>query len=142
MGTLTFRPLDIKPHSLTAGHPTDSFRLKPQILGAFVVSRTGLNTINPSNSQCLTGPTPSHISEGGDRQKSAKRSQLKASRKLGAIHSGEVGETKGGNHKTIEDWKAQYGAQEVESWLAQYDLRVQTKGSSRGLFYATAQGAG
>lgn len=70
-------------------------------------------------------------------QKSAKRSQSKASWKSGAIHSGEVVETKGGNHKTIKDWKAQYGAQEVESWLAQYDLRVQTKGSSRGLFYAT-----
>lgn len=50
---------------------------------------------------------------------SANRSQSKASWKSGAIHSGEVVESKGGNHKTLKDWKAQYSAQEVESWLAQ-----------------------
>ncbi|MDG9812333.1 transcriptional regulator, partial [Pseudomonas juntendi] len=27
-------------------------------------------------------------------------------------------ETKGGNHKLLKEWKAQYGADEVESWLA------------------------
>ncbi|MBI6707261.1 DNA binding protein [Pseudomonas syringae] len=34
-------------------------------------------------------------------------------------HSGEVVETKGGNHKVLKEWKAEYGADEVESWLAQ-----------------------
>ncbi|MBF8766348.1 DNA binding protein [Pseudomonas putida] len=34
-------------------------------------------------------------------------------------HTGEVIETKGGNHKQLKEWKGQYGAQEVESWLAQ-----------------------
>lgn len=33
-------------------------------------------------------------------------------------HSGEIVETKGGNHKTLKEWKAQYGANTVESWLA------------------------
>ncbi len=33
-------------------------------------------------------------------------------------HSGELVETKGGNHKTLKEWKSQYGAEEVESWLA------------------------
>ncbi|MGO3987239.1 histone-like nucleoid-structuring protein, MvaT/MvaU family [Pseudomonas sp. SAS7] len=33
-------------------------------------------------------------------------------------HNGEVIETKGGNHKLLKEWKAQYGADEVESWLA------------------------
>ncbi|MBA1256615.1 histone-like nucleoid-structuring protein, MvaT/MvaU family [Pseudomonas helleri] len=33
-------------------------------------------------------------------------------------HSGELVETKGGNHKTLKEWKSQYGADEVESWLA------------------------
>lgn len=28
-------------------------------------------------------------------------------------------ETKGGNHKTLKEWKGQYGSKEVESWLAQ-----------------------
>lgn len=32
-------------------------------------------------------------------------------------HSGEVIETKGGNHKLLKEWKQQYGADEVESWL-------------------------
>ena len=32
-------------------------------------------------------------------------------------HSGDIVETKGGNHKTLKEWKAQYGASTVESWL-------------------------
>lgn len=32
-------------------------------------------------------------------------------------HSGEVVETKGGNHKTLKEWKTQYGSDTVESWL-------------------------
>lgn len=31
-------------------------------------------------------------------------------------HSGEVVETKGGNHKVLKAWKAQYGNDAVESW--------------------------
>lgn len=33
-------------------------------------------------------------------------------------HSGEVIETKGGNHKRLKEWKAEYGSDEVESWLS------------------------
>jgi hypothetical protein len=32
-------------------------------------------------------------------------------------HTGEVVETKGGNHKTLKEWKAQHGTAIVESWL-------------------------
>lgn len=32
-------------------------------------------------------------------------------------HSGEIVETKGGNHKTLKEWKAQYGSATVDSWL-------------------------
>ncbi len=32
-------------------------------------------------------------------------------------HNGEIIETKGGNHKLLKEWKAEYGAEEVESWL-------------------------
>ena len=32
--------------------------------------------------------------------------------------TGEVVETKGGNHRTLKEWKAKYGADTVESWLA------------------------
>jgi hypothetical protein len=31
-------------------------------------------------------------------------------------HNGEIIETKGGNHKILKQWKAQYGGAEVESW--------------------------
>ncbi|RJG11029.1 transcriptional regulator [Pseudomonas cavernicola] len=31
--------------------------------------------------------------------------------------TGEVVETKGGNHKVLKAWKEQYGASTVESWL-------------------------
>ena len=31
--------------------------------------------------------------------------------------TGEVIETKGGNHKVLKAWKGQYGAETVESWL-------------------------
>jgi hypothetical protein len=33
-------------------------------------------------------------------------------------HTGELVETKGGNHKLLKAWKAEYGSDEVESWLA------------------------
>ncbi|MHC8350984.1 histone-like nucleoid-structuring protein, MvaT/MvaU family [Pseudomonas sp. RT4P38] len=32
-------------------------------------------------------------------------------------NSGEVVETKGGNHKTLKEWKAKFGSDTVESWL-------------------------
>ncbi|RCL25187.1 transcriptional regulator [Pseudomonas sp. AFG_SD02_1510_Pfu_092] len=33
-------------------------------------------------------------------------------------HTGEVVETKGGNHTKLKAWKAEYGADEVDNWLA------------------------
>jgi hypothetical protein len=32
-------------------------------------------------------------------------------------NTGEVVETKGGNHKVLKAWKAEYGAEKVEGWL-------------------------
>ncbi|WP_409280887.1 histone-like nucleoid-structuring protein, MvaT/MvaU family [Pseudomonas defluvii] len=32
-------------------------------------------------------------------------------------HNGEIVETKGGNHKVLKEWKAQWGADVVEGWL-------------------------
>lgn len=32
-------------------------------------------------------------------------------------HTGEIVETKGGNHKTLKEWKAEHGSATVESWL-------------------------
>lgn len=33
-------------------------------------------------------------------------------------HTGEVIETKGGNHRQLKEWKAEYGSDEVESWVS------------------------
>ncbi|WP_414156204.1 histone-like nucleoid-structuring protein, MvaT/MvaU family [Pseudomonas sp. BNK-30] len=33
-------------------------------------------------------------------------------------HTGEVIETKGGNHTKLKQWKAEHGSDEVESWVA------------------------
>ncbi|KAA8552439.1 hypothetical protein FX983_04853 [Pseudomonas frederiksbergensis] len=33
-------------------------------------------------------------------------------------HTGEVVETKGGNHKTLKEWKAEHGSATVESGLS------------------------
>lgn len=33
-------------------------------------------------------------------------------------HTGEVIETKGGNHKALKEWKASWGAETVESWAS------------------------
>lgn len=51
--------------------------------------------------------------------------ETKGTRKARALkvyknpHSGKVVETKGGNHKILKEWKAEYGSDTVESWLAQ-----------------------
>ncbi|MBR7552292.1 DNA binding protein, partial [Mycobacterium tuberculosis] len=31
-------------------------------------------------------------------------------------HNGEIIETKGGNHKLLKEWKAEYGSDTVETW--------------------------
>lgn len=65
-----------------------------------------------------------------DPQASTRRAPAAAESKAGSRkprsvkvyknpHSGEVVETKGGNHKILKEWKSEYGADEVESWLAQ-----------------------
>jgi hypothetical protein len=48
-------------------------------------------------------------------------------------HTGEVVETKGGNHKTLKEWKAEYGSDTVESWLAKW-FRFEYKRACEGPF--------
>jgi len=50
----------------------------------------------------------------GSKAGSRKPRQLKVYKNP---HTGEVVETKGGNHKTLKDWKAEHGSDTVESWL-------------------------
>ncbi|RRV39250.1 histone-like nucleoid-structuring protein, MvaT/MvaU family [Pseudomonas sp. p106] len=70
-----------------------------------------------------------HVVEILDPQAASRRgpataSAAKPSRKARAVkvyknpHNGELIETKGGNHKLLKEWKQEYGADEVESWIA------------------------
>lgn len=66
-----------------------------------------INLLDPQSTK--RGQTPATTS--GTR----KPRQLKTYKNP---HTGEVVETKGGNHKTLKEWKTKHGAAEVESWLA------------------------
>ncbi|MBG6288143.1 MULTISPECIES: histone-like nucleoid-structuring protein MvaT [Pseudomonas] len=51
--------------------------------------------------------------------RTAKATVAKRARKVKQYknpHTGEVIETKGGNHKTLKEWKAKWGAEAVEGW--------------------------
>ena len=52
--------------------------------------------------------------------KSPKAGGTRRKRKLKVYcnpHSGDVIETRGGNHKQLKEWKEQYGSDVVEGWL-------------------------
>ena len=55
------------------------------------------------------------------RQASAATPSTRKPRELKSYknpHTGEVVETKGGNHKTLKEWKTEHGSDVVESWLS------------------------
>ncbi|WP_409272791.1 histone-like nucleoid-structuring protein, MvaT/MvaU family [Pseudomonas sp. KCJK9111] len=63
--------------------------------------------------------------QAGSRRGPIATAVVKPARKARSVkiyknpHNGELIETKGGNHKLLKEWKQQYGAGEVESWVAQ-----------------------
>ncbi|MGV8865070.1 MAG: histone-like nucleoid-structuring protein, MvaT/MvaU family [Pseudomonas sp.] len=62
--------------------------------------------------------------QGGGKPGKASSTPDKTTRKPRAVktyknpHTGEVVETKGGNHKTLKEWKAEHGSDTVESWVS------------------------
>ncbi|MBA5707607.1 transcriptional regulator [Pseudomonas fulva] len=67
-----------------------------------------VNLLDPKNGQRPAAPTAA--------QKAPRRArQVKQYKNP---HTGEVIETKGGNHTKLKAWKAEHGADEVENWLA------------------------
>ena len=68
-----------------------------------------------------------HIVAILDPQSSSRRTpavaETKSTRRARTVkvyknpHSGEIVETKGGNHKLLKEWKAEYGSEAVEGWL-------------------------
>ncbi|MEE1921214.1 histone-like nucleoid-structuring protein MvaT [Pseudomonas sp. 148P] len=54
----------------------------------------------------------------------AKTTGTKRARKVKQYknpHNGEIIETKGGNHKTLKEWKAKWGGDVVEGWATLLD---------------------
>ncbi|MFA7893091.1 histone-like nucleoid-structuring protein, MvaT/MvaU family [Pseudomonas putida] len=67
-----------------------------------------VNLLDPKNGQRPAAPATA--------QKAPRRArQVKQYKNP---HTGEVIETKGGNHTKLKAWKAEHGADEVENWLA------------------------
>lgn len=61
---------------------------------------------------------------GAGRESARRFATPRAARKTKQYknpHSSEVIETKGGNHRQLKEWKSQYGADVVESWLTLLD---------------------
>lgn len=63
----------------------------------------------------LLDPAAPRRAAPAEEKSSRKPRQLKIYKNP---HTGERVETKGGNHKTLKEWKSQYGAQTVESWVS------------------------
>ncbi len=60
-----------------------------------------------------------HAKEKRPTWRRSENSGTKRARKVKQYknpHNGEVIETKGGNHKTLKEWKAKWGGDVVESW--------------------------
>lgn len=56
------------------------------------------------------------VSTGSDKKLVRRKRQVKQYKNP---HTGELIETKGGNHKQLKEWKTKHGAEIVESWLQQ-----------------------
>jgi len=65
-----------------------------------------INLLDPQSTKRAAAP----VTTTGKR----KPRELKAYKNP---HTGEVVETKGGNHKTLKEWKTKHGSDEVESWV-------------------------
>ena len=55
--------------------------------------------------------------KSGQSQAPAGKSRTRATKRYKNPNTGEIIETKGGNHKILKEWKAKWGKDVVESWL-------------------------
>ncbi|AOM01875.1 H-NS histone [Cobetia marina] len=73
-------------------------------------TRDVIGLLDPKASQTPAAAASAETKAGGVRRK----------RKLKVYknpNTGEVIETRGGNHKQLKEWKEEHGAETVESWL-------------------------
>lgn len=67
-----------------------------------------INILDPQASRRATAPAAAEKSPRRARQVKQYKNP----------NNGEIIETKGGNHKLLKEWKAEYGSDTVETWLA------------------------
>lgn len=72
--------------------------------------------INHKDAALLLWPKFAEKQEGSSAAEKTPR-RARAIKVYDNPHTGELVETKGGNHKTLKAWKQQYGGDVVESWL-------------------------
>lgn len=60
----------------------------------------------------ILDPTPSSARNAAPKQRKARVLKIYQN-----PHTGELIETKGGNHRGLKAWKEQYGAATVDTWL-------------------------
>ncbi|HDS1776888.1 TPA: DNA binding protein [Pseudomonas putida] len=70
--------------------------------------RDVINILDPQSSRRFAAPA-------GDERAPRRARQVKQFKNP---YNGEIIETKGGNHKLLKEWKAEYGADEVKNWVA------------------------
>ncbi len=64
------------------------------------------------------------VTKAARQPRAVKEVAVKRTRKVKQYnnpHTGEVIETKGGNHKTLKEWKATWGGDVVEGWCTLLD---------------------
>ncbi|TDX23721.1 H-NS family protein MvaT [Modicisalibacter xianhensis] len=64
----------------------------------------------------ILNPSPAEAKDTASTSTGRRKRKLKVYKHP---ETGEVVETRGGNHKTLKSWKDEFGADEVESWLVQ-----------------------
>lgn len=70
---------------------------------------------SPSDIIPILGVLDPNLKELVDKVESGTRKQRKMVRYRNP-HTGETVETRGGNHKTLKEWREQYGKEEVKKW--------------------------
>jgi hypothetical protein len=72
--------------------------------------------------------TPEAYSEENKPKKARKPRKLKV---FTNPHTGEVIETRGGNHRVIKAWKKEFGSEEVESWVTEPEKEASSQEASK-----------
>lgn len=66
----------------------------------------------------IIDPTPSASRVSTDTTGRKATRQKRRLKTFNNPHTGEVIQTRGGNHNQLKEWKAKYGADQVESWAS------------------------